>query len=124
MIGVVGPFNTGKAVGADGVATVNIDTHRLTGTIRGVGIKYTGDKPGTADIVIKGKGTTCLSKPILTVTDGNTDGWFFPQELIDTIAGVSVAGVYTPVVIDDVVNIDLAQTNTDDSVDVWFILER
>lgn len=124
MINVVGPFNTGKAVGADGVATVNVDTQRLTGTIRGVGVKYNGDKPATADLTIKGKGTTCLTKPIITITDGNTDGWFFPHEVIDTVAGAEVAGVYTPIVIDDIVNINIAQTNTDDTVDVWFILER
>jgi hypothetical protein len=125
MISVCGPFNTGAAVGADGVATINVDTpYPIRGIIRGVGVKYNGDKPGTADLTIKGKGTNCLTKPILTVTDGNTDKWFFPKELIDTVAGVEVATVYEDIAIDDVVNIKLDQTNTGDTVYVWFLLEK
>jgi len=124
MVNLVGPYNTGKAVGVDGAATINIDIKRLTGCVRGVGVKYNGDKPATADLIIKGKGTTSLTKPILTVTNGNTDSWFFPHEVIDGVDGAAVAGTYTPVYIDDVVNIELKESNTDDTVDVWFLLEN
>lgn len=125
MITLYGPINTGKAVGADGAATIAKDTpDHVKGIIRGIGVKYNGDKPATADLTIAGKGTDCLAKPILTVTDGNTDKWFFPKELIDTIAGVEVAANYTDIAVHDIVTITLAQSNTDDTVDVWFLLEN
>ena len=125
MITLYGPINTGAAVGADGAATIAKDTpNRVIGTIRGIGVRYNGDDPATADLTIAGKGTDCLAKPILTVTDGNTDKWFFPKELIDTIAGAEVAANYTDIAIYDFVTITLAQANTGDTVDVWFLLEN
>jgi hypothetical protein len=125
MISIAGPFNTGAAVGADGSATINVDTpHVIQGIIRGVAVKYAGDKPATADVTIKGKGTTCPSKPIITITDGNTDGWFFPKEIIDGTDGAAIAANYTDIAICDYVNIAVAQTNTGDSVEAWLLLEN
>lgn len=126
--GWIGPINTGAAVGADGVATINVDTVPLRGIVKAIYVKYNGDKPATADVTIKTKGTNAPSYNLLVLTDGNTDKLCFPTLIAQDTAGASRTFDGTRVIpaeipIDDALNIAVAQTNTDDTVDVWLFLE-
>lgn len=123
---IFGPFNSGAAVGADGAATINKDTNiRFCGRMAGIYIKYNGDKPATNDVIIKTTGTNAPSITFLTLTNKNTDGWFFPRMIPDDLLGVDLAAlaIAEPIPFDDFVNISLAQSNTDDSIDVYLLVE-
>ena len=122
-----GPINSGVAAGGAGVATNNADsTHRLTGWVMGIYVLYNDSPPaGTTDVVVKTKGTSPEPPTynLLSLTDAATSGWFYPQAQIHTTAGVAVTGVYTPLLIDDYINVSIAQANNGDSVDVWLMME-
>lgn len=119
-----GPINTGVAAGGAGTATANADTNiPLTGFIIGVYVRYNGSPPaGTTDVVIKTKGTKAPSLTVLTLTNSATDGWRWPRLLTQDAAGVDITGGYEEVMIDDIVNVSIAQANNGNSADVWLML--
>jgi hypothetical protein len=125
---VAGPFNSGAAVGDNAVATANADSpQRLTGRVVGIYVKYNDSPPGaTTDVVIKTKGTSPAPPTynLLSLTDGATDGWRYPQQQIHTTAGVAIDAEYTPLLVDDYINVKIDQANAGDNVDVWLMLEK
>ncbi|RJX17538.1 MAG: hypothetical protein C4575_12915 [Desulforudis sp.] len=127
MISIAGPFNSGEAVGNNGVATANANSMiRLRGKIMGIYVKYNDSPPAaTTDVVIKALGTSPAAPTynLLALANGATDGWRYPQALIHTVAGVEIAGEYTPLLIDDYINVLIDQANAGDNVDVWLMLE-
>lgn len=127
MLKLIGPINSGAAVGADGAATITAySTKIVSGLVHGVYVKYNGDKPATGDVTISTKGTSPAvpSTAILTLTDANTDGLFLPRIVSHSAAGVANALVENKIPVHDIIKIVLAQSNTDDTVDVWLMVEE
>lgn len=128
MIRTAGPYETPAAAGGAGVATNNVDTPRLCGRVVGIYVDYTGTAaPATTDVVIKTKGTDSGHAPtftILTLTNKNTDGWFWPRFIPDDQLGVDLAAlaIAEPVPVDDVINIAVAQADDGTKVKCWFLL--
>lgn len=125
---LAGPYTSGVAAGSAGSATANTDTqNRLVGEVTGIYIRYDDSPPNTTDVVISTKGTYPAppSTAILTLTNKNTDGWFFPRTPPHATDGQVLVAltVYEPYHIDDVVNISIAGANAGDSVTCWFIME-
>ena len=125
---LVGPFSSGVAAGSAGSATNNFDTlTRLTGRVIGIYVKYQDSPPNTTDVVIGTKGTAPAvpTTNLLTLTNKNADGWFYPRVTPTDTSGVALAALTTaePQIIDDVVNISIAGANAADYVDVWFMLD-
>jgi len=122
---LIGPINSGAAVGADGAATITAySTQKIVGLIYGVYVKYNGDKPGTTDVTIATKGTapSIPSTSILTLTDKNTDGLFLPRIVSHSALGVANSLVEMEIPVEDVISIVVAGANTDDTVDVWLLV--
>lgn len=122
---VYGSLNSGSATGGAGVATSNISSPtRLIGRILGVYVKYNDAPPATTDVVIRTLGTSpaAPSMNILTISNGATDGWFFPRTQIHTVAGAEIADQYDEMAIYDNINVSIAGANDGDSVDVWLLL--
>ena len=121
-VDVIGPIESGAAVGGAGVATISktmgVDA---IGLLLSVYVEYTGDKPGTTDVLVEtlGADPVAPAETLLSLVDKVTDGWFHPRLLIDTNLGVEVANVYDYFAVMDKVKVTLAQANTDDSVRVW-----
>lgn len=125
MINVVGPLNSGAAVGADGAATVTTySTQKVSGLVSAVAVKYNGDKPATTDVVISTKGTNFPIETILTLTDKNTDGVFLVRAVGHSVLGVADASAIQKIPIDDIVKVVVTGANTDDTVDVWLLMEN
>jgi hypothetical protein len=124
---LAGPYNSGAAVGGDGVATANTtNTSVLVGRIQGIYIKYNHSPPaGTTDVTVKTLGTSPYppTYDIEVVSNAATDGWFYPRVLVHDTAGATIAGEYTPLLIHDLVNVTIAQANAADNVDVWILLD-
>lgn len=126
MIEIAGPFNSGDAVGGDGVATINADTPTvLDGLIRGIYIKYNDSPPaGTTDVTIATKGTNAPAMTLLALANGATSGWRWPKALINlNTDGSQVAANYDLIAVHDIINILIAQANAGDNIDVWFLIE-
>lgn len=123
---IVGPINSGAAVGGNGVATSNADSNvRVCGYVMSVYVKYNDSPPaGTTDVIVKTKGTNSPSLTILTLTNGATDGWRHPRLLMDDDAGADLTGVYEAVLIDDYINVKIDQANAADNVDVYLIVDQ
>lgn len=123
---IVGPFNSGLATGGAGAAGSNADsTVPLKGYVMGVYVRYNDSPPaGTTDVVVKTKGTNAPSETFLTLTNGATNGWRYPRLLMDDIAGADLTGVYESLLIDDFINVAIAQANDNDSIDVWLMIDE
>lgn len=122
---LIGPLNTGVAVGSNGSATANNTTSvPVSGLIYGVYVKYNDSPPaGTTDVTIATLGTS-PSPPaltILTLTNAATDGWFYPRHVNHSNAGVAAATTEA-VPVFDFIKVTIAQANAPDSVDVWLLV--
>jgi hypothetical protein len=124
MINIAGPFNSGAAVGSNGSATANATTAQpINGFIVGVYVRYNDSPPATTDVTIATAGSAAPAFTLLTLTDKNTSGWFYPRITPHDLLGVALADVNTNVpIFADKVTVTIAQANAADSVDVWFLV--
>jgi hypothetical protein len=131
MIQLFGPFNSGAAVGGDGVATANATTtHPLFGEVLAVYVKYNDSPPaGTTDVIVATAGSASAPPALafLTLTDGATDGYRYPRAAVHDLAGAGVTfdgtnEIYEPVAIADKVKVTIAQANAADNADVWLLM--
>jgi hypothetical protein len=123
---LVGPINSGAAVGGNGVATATGEsTKKLTGVIYAVVVKYNDSPPGATTVAtIKTKGTSpsAPTHNILVLTNTATDVMKFPRMDACTTAGVANSTNDLPVPIDDIAQVVIAGANAGDNVDVWLYL--
>lgn len=93
---------TVAVAGEDGSAVGSGLTQRpVNGFIEAIKVTYT-DQPGTCDVTITERAS---GQAILTLTDANTSGWFYPRAQIDTPAGAAIADQYGKIAVDDHVNV-------------------
>lgn len=130
MIEMIGPINSGAAIGSNGSATSNNSTERvLCGRLLAAYVKYNDSPPNTTDVVIKTLGTEAGSPPsitLLTLTDKNTSGYFYPRITPDDTLGVDLAAltVLEPAPFSGQINVSIAGANANDNVDVWLFVEK
>ena len=106
--------------GEDASAVGSSDSDRpVRGEIVAVHVAYTTQPSGT-DVVITGKDE---DQPILTITNGNSDGWFYPRAQIDTVAGAAITAQYDRIPIDGYVNVDVDDGNAG-AVDVLLLVDE
>lgn len=91
--------------GSAGSATGSGDTGRpVNGKVVGVYVDYTS-QPATTDTTI----TDGQSQAILTLTNNNTDGWYYPRTQTDDTAGSAISAQYDFLYVDDYVTVAIAQ---------------
>lgn len=123
---MIGPINSGAAVGGDGVATATgTSTTPIHGFIYSVYIKYNDAPPaGTTDVTVKTKGTSPAQPSInvLVVTNAATDGIFIPR--LDSCKNdATLLTDYNQMApVNDYVQVVIAQANAADNVDVWLMV--
>lgn len=126
MTRIVGPLNSGAAVGGNGAATASAtSTIEIRGFVASIGIKYNDAPPAVStDVTISTQGTSpnAPSRNILTVTNAATDGYFQPQVNVWSTTGAQQAAVWTPIPIADYVTVTIANANAADNVDVWLLM--
>lgn len=123
LIKIVGDAASGGA----GAATASTDSAvPISGLLMSVYIQYNDSPPATSDVTIstKGGGNSEPSHNLLVVSNANTDGRFYPRaSIVDTSNTAPATAVWTPIPIDDFVNVAITQANDGDSVTVWLLLE-
>lgn len=93
--------------GSNGSATGNgLTPYPVSGRVRAIHLDYTS-QPNTCDVTVATNGTPVLT--ILTVTNANTDAWFFPRLLMDDTAGTDLTAIYDAAPVDDHLKISIAQ---------------
>lgn len=105
--------------GAAGSATGTANSQEpVNGRLLAVNVDYT-TQPATCDVTIK-----ALSPDLtfLTLTNANTDAWFYPRVVIDDTAGADAAGNYDAVPIHGYVNVAVAGGDPG-SVEVVLLVE-
>src|SRR5438067_302156 len=116
---LIGPINSGAAVGANGSATANQDSAQIVmGFVAGIYVKYTGAKPATTDVYIASNGASPYppTRSILTLTNVTTDAWFYPSVQSQDVTGANIASVFQDIAVFDIVNVRIDQGNTGDNV--------
>ena len=126
---ILGPFSTGAATGGAGVATANV-TPAITikGLVKAIYVKYLGSPPATTDITVATSGVVHPAVTLLSLVNKNTDGWFYPRVVSQSILGVDVTydgtrPIYEPAPIYDTVKFTIAQANDADYAEFWVLYE-
>lgn len=114
-------INTGAAAGGAGAATANADSDIMVrGEILGVYLKYNDSPPAaTTDVTLATKGTGAPAFTLLSVVNGATDGYFAPQAKVVDSDNAAITNSHAPFVVQDVLNLLVAQANDNDSVEAW-----
>lgn len=130
MLRLVGPLSSGVAAGEDAAATNHQSTDRtLTGRLVAVYVKYNDSPPNTTDVVIKTLGTANGEPPsttLLTLTNKNSSGWFYPRVTPDDALGVDLSAltILEPFPFSGQIDVSIAGANSADNVDVWLLIEE
>lgn len=97
------------ATGGAGVATATATTSKVVeGKVVAVYLEYTDSPPATTDVTIQ-EAHESPAIPVLTVTNANTDGWFYPDQ-------ASVNSDVEPVYTGDYLSVTIAQADNGDGV--------
>ena len=94
---------TGGAGVATGTATSD---NPIIGELVGIYLDYVS-QPGTCDVTVATAGTP--STTILTVTNGNTDGWFYPRHGVVNASNSAITDSNAPFIIADKITVSIAQ---------------
>lgn len=122
---VIGPFSSGAAVGADGVATANATTTTpIVGLVVAVHVAYLGSPPaGTTDATVATSGTSHPAMTILALANAATDGWFFPRADACQTNGTATTTYNELIPIHDFVTVTIAGANAADYITIYLMVE-
>ena len=131
MINMIGPINSGAAVGSNGSATASTTPGQLlSGRVLAAYIKYNDSPPaGTCTATIATNNVNYPGQTILSVVNSATSGWYFPRVAVHSNAGAAVTydgtrPIYEPQAISDNVKVTISGVNAADNIDVWLMLEQ
>jgi len=113
------------AAGSAGEATASVISGSLVqGTIRAIYLEYTDSPPaGTTDVIIA-EAHNSPAVPILTITNGATDGWFPVMAQAVDAEGADITNQGAPVVVNDYISVTIDEANEGDGVTVTIVYER
>lgn len=111
--------------GSNGSAAGSATSHILTGRLIAVYIDYT-NQPSTTDVTIAT--VNAPVRTLLTITDANTDAWFYPRVQVHGVTGTALTMDGTRLLTDtlplnDYVGVTVAQGDSAKTVDVYLIYE-
>tara|TARA_Y100000310_G_scaffold294647_1_gene325293 strand:- start:1566 stop:1946 length:381 start_codon:yes stop_codon:yes gene_type:complete len=81
--------------------------------------------PSTMDTTVKTPGNSDLpSVTVLTLTNVNSDAWYYPRRQIEGNTGAQVTGAYDKYFLSGSISIDIAQADAvTDEVVAWVVIE-
>lgn len=99
----------------------------LSGRLLAVYVEYAITPNVATDVVIAT--VNAPVKTILTITNNVTNGWFYPRAQVQDETGADVLyaatfGVHEPVPVADYIKATVAQGDTDQTLDVWLLIEE
>ena len=121
-IDILGPFETAVAAGGAGVATGQIITKiSAIGLLLALYIEFVDTPPAGTDILIQTEGLDPVApaQTLLSLTDVNTDGWYYPRLNPHNNAGVEQTSVWDYFPIRDQIKAVISQANDGDQLRIW-----
>jgi hypothetical protein len=104
------------ATGGAGVAEASaVGEQVVNGIVRSLHFAYADSPPATTDVTITETGPG-QKKTIFTLTDHNSDGWFYPLAQACNQAGMAITNQGAPIVMADYPTATIAQANNGDGV--------
>lgn len=104
------------ASGGAGAATATARSSApINGFIVGIHLAYLDSPPATTDVTIA-EATNSPAKPVLTVTNAASDGWFYPNVIPVSVTNAAITNAHAPVYVADYVSLVIAQANDGDGV--------
>lgn len=98
----------------------------LVGCIKAIYVQYAVTPNAATDVTIAT--ANAPAKTILTLTNVNTSGWYYPREVMQDTAGATVTydgtnEIYGEIPVSDYITATVAQGDADQTLDVWILLE-
>jgi hypothetical protein len=115
---------TVTASGADGSATGSNTTPfgAISGELISVHLAYSAGMPATCDVVLTRVADGAIpAETLLTVSNNNTDGWYYPRAIAVTSANTNIAGAYSRFGLANHVQAAIAQGNDIETVTVTIL---
>lgn len=116
-------ITTDAATGTNGSATASgVSTTPIDGVIMAVYVEYLDSPPNTTDVeIVEAYNSPAMS--ILTLSNANTDGWFYPYAATVDQTGQANAASDEPIPVSDNVAVNVTGANAGDSVSVTVVWE-
>jgi hypothetical protein len=110
-------ITTSGTTGGAGTSTANATSDEvINGRITAIHLAYLGSPPAsTTDVTIEEVGNA-VTKAILTVTDGATDGWRYIMAQAVNQLGASITNQGTPIHVNGKIKVTIAGANDADGV--------
>jgi hypothetical protein len=116
---IVGPFIATVPAGGTGVV---LETSPIEGVVTEIGLEPTFDDGTSMDITIATKGTSSLTKTLLTLSNFDTALWYPVRQALVGTDGVALTGAYAPISVTDPLLITIAGAGAGDVLNVWLEL--
>ena len=95
--------------GSSGSATGTGSEPVPLGLLHSMYFDFHASAPGTTDTEVSAPGDPAATT-LMTLTNGNTDGWFFPGSQMDDASAAAITGAYvSPIIHGNVLQIALSQ---------------
>jgi len=118
------PITVSGSTGGAGVSTATTTTDKvIRGWITAIYLEYTGSPPAATTDVTIAEAIVDDPQTILTITNGATDGWYYPLHQAQDETGTDLFGTGMPIIVADKIIATIAQANDDDGVIVTLIYE-
>jgi len=118
-------ISSGACVGADGSATATTYSPHVSGKILAVAIVYTGDDPGSTDVILSDEADP-LAESIVTLANAATDIKIYPRRVTEKNDGTDILyttgeEVFEPYVVHGRLKLFVDDANTGDVITatVW-----
>jgi hypothetical protein len=116
---IVGPFTATVPAGGTGVV---LETAPIEGIVLEIGLEPTFDDGTSMDITIATKGTSSLTKTLLTLSNFDTALWYPVRRALVGTDGVALTGQYSAISVTDPLEITIAGAGAGDQLNVWLEL--
>lgn len=113
-----------SATGGAGTATATGYSDRpITGYIIAVHVSYQDSPPATTDVTIA-EAVASPAVSVLTLSNANTSGWFFPRAAGVNQSGTAITNSNEKIAVSDMLSVVIAQANDGDGAVVTVIYDE
>ncbi len=96
-----------STTGSDASATGSLVTALPYSELLALYVNFHASAPGTTDTTISSPGNP-VALTLLTLTNSNSDAWYYPTHQLDDSSGSAITGAYIPAIVHGNLLVELA----------------
>ena len=96
-----------STTGSDASATGSLVTALPYSELLALYVNFHASAPGTTDTTISSPGNP-VALTLLTLTNSNSDAWYYPTQQLDDSSGSAITGAYIPAIVHGNLLVELA----------------